>query len=140
MATFGATVTDRAWAVLLHVGALKPVIFTAVPRPTRDLELGQTTGAGTPYPVEMLLRAFRRSEMDESAVVAGDMLARIPKVSLPVQPTTRDTVSHEGIAGHCERDRWGEWQLVAISATKATTGLEGEARWNKGRFAQPWWR
>ena len=90
MATFGATVTDRAWAVLLHVGALEPVIFTDVPPPTRDLALGQTTGAGTPYPVEMLLRAFRRSEMDESAVVAGDMLARIPKVSLPVQPT------HEG--------------------------------------------
>ena len=105
MATFGATVTDRAWAVLLHVGALTPVIFTGCPAPTRDLALGQTTGAGTPYPVEMLLRAFRRSEMDESAVVAGDMLARIPKVSLPVQPSTRDTITYDGVV----------WSIVSIA-------------------------
>ena len=104
MATLGATVTAQAWATLEQVGALTSVVFTDVSAPVRNLETGQTTAAGTPFTVDMLLRRFRREEIDGTQIVAGDMLGRLPKANLTATPTTRDTVTHAGIV----------WSIVAV--------------------------
>ena len=105
MATFGTTVTAQAWTVLEQVGALEPVTYTAVPAPIRNLETGQTTAAGTPYVVPMLLRGYRRTEIDGVQIVAGDLLGRVLQVRLPVTPSTRDTVTHGGIV----------WSIVSVA-------------------------
>lgn len=105
MATFGTDITAQAWSMLVDAGAVTAVVYNDVPAPLRNLETGQSTAAPTAYTVNMLLRAFRREEMDGTAIVAGDMLARIPKANLAVTPTTRDTVTHDGIT----------WSIVAIA-------------------------
>ena len=71
----------------------------------RNLETGQTTGAGPTVTVEMLLRSYRRTEIDGVQIVAGDMLVRVPKVLLPFLPTTRDTLTHGGIV----------WSIVSVT-------------------------
>lgn len=104
MATLGEVVTAQAWATLTQIGALEAVTYTRLPAPVRNLETGQTTASATTYAVFMLVRGYRRHEVDGTAVVAGDLLARIPHAELAVVPTTRDTVTYQGIV----------WSIVAV--------------------------
>ena len=124
MPTFGATITAQAWGPPSASGARTPTTYTVLPAPVRNLVTGQTTAAGTPYAVDMLLRAYRRTEIDGVQIVAGDRLARLPETHLPVTPTTRDTVTMDGVVWSIVEVAEGrEWRLVAFDFTKASTSL-----------------
>ena len=110
MANLGIQVAETVWSALAQHSALETVTFTSLPAPTRDLEGGQVTGAGTSVQVAMLIRGYRSNEIDGVAITARDLLARFPVAAIPMVPTTRDVVTWNG----------EKWSVVAVK--KAANG------------------
>ena len=143
MATFGTNVTAQAWAVLEQVGAVTSGRLYGCACPDTRPGERTATAAGQPYTVDMLLRAFRRTEMDGVAVVAGPAGPH-PERLLAVTPT-RETVTRGDCMEHCRSARRCEWCMVANDFATPATGLrEGTCRElthiGSTALAHPAWR